>query len=508
MFAFGRQPLGMRVPSAACVPQLPDGRVLVGTRTGAARSFAGFAAFPGGTCDDDDDELRLFSADAAQADAVVERVERACALRELGEETGRWLVVTAEGAVPDAATVDTFTKRIEAGDGLVAILKALSLYLDDRDLIALGRWPTPRTLPKSFSVRQFLLPLKKDAPIITAHNDELEDVRWVTPQELLDGWRTADVLLLPPIRHVVRALHAGDTHEEQRLLLNAVPHEDTPPPRLLCAGVAVEPLRSPTLPPATHTNCSLLGDHRFLIVDPATPYDDEQQRFDALLDRLAAEDSRPEAIVLTHHHHDHMADAARLSKERQLPVWAHPVTASLVKEQHGLTVDRHLNDGDTIRLDSEAGAEWEVIFTPGHAPGHICLLDKGSGVLVAGDMVATIGSILIDPPEGHMGRYLKSLERLIALDVKRVVPAHGPMLAFGKERLQAQLAHRRMRSDKVRTALAQTGESTPLDLVPAVYGEDTPEVMWALAARSLLAELELLHESGQATRDHDRFTAV
>ncbi len=53
----------MRVPSAACVPQLPDGRVLVGTRTGAARSFAGFCAFPGGTCDDDDDQLRLFTAD-------------------------------------------------------------------------------------------------------------------------------------------------------------------------------------------------------------------------------------------------------------------------------------------------------------------------------------------------------------------------------------------------------------------------------------------------------------
>lgn len=501
----------MRVPSAACVPQLPDGRVLVGTRTGAARSFAGFCAFPGGTCDDDDDQLRLFTADVVAQTCgppVVERIERACALRELGEETGRWLVVDAAGDIPGEAVVATFTKRIEGGESLVAILQDLSLFLDDRALCALGRWPTPRTLPKAFSVRQFLLPLEADTSIITRHNDELEDVRWVTTTELLAGWRSGETLLLPPIRHVVRALENGKTREDQLRLLHAVPHEDTPPPRLLCAGVAVEPLRSPTLPPATHTNCSLLGDRRFLIVDPATPYDDEQARFDALLDRLEAEGSTPEAIVLTHHHHDHMADAARLRRERGIPVWAHAITAKLVHEQHGLPVERTLEDGEVITLDAQAGAKWTVVFTPGHAPGHICLHDVERGVLIAGDMVATIGSILIDPPEGHMGTYLESLQKLIDLDVKRVVPAHGPMLAHGKDRLSAQLAHRRMRSSKVWDALVASGESAPRDLVPAVYGQDTPEVMWALAARSLLAELELLHESGRATRDHDRFTAV
>lgn len=500
----------MRVPSAACVPQLPDGRVLVGTRTGAARSFAGFCAFPGGTCDDDDDQLRLFTADVAQENtqAVVERIERACALRELGEETGRWLVVDSAGMLPAEDVVERFSERIESGGSLVEILQELSLFLDDRELVALGRWPTPRTLPKSFSVRQFLLPLQADAAIITRHNDELEDVRWVTTSELAAGWRSGETLLLPPIRHVVRALENGKTREDQLRLLHAVPHEDTPPPRLLCAGVAVEPLRSPTLPPATHTNCSLLGDRRFLIVDPATPYDDEQARFDTLLDRLEAEGSTPEAIVLTHHHHDHMADAARLSRERGIPVWAHAITAKLVHEQHGLDIERTLEDDEVISLDATAGAEWKVVFTPGHAPGHICLHDEERGVLIAGDMVATIGSILIDPPEGHMATYLASLQRLIDLDVKRVVPAHGPMLAHGRERLQAQLAHRKMRSSKVWEALVASGESSPRDLVPAVYGADTPEVMWALAARSLLAELELLHESGRASRDHDRFTAV
>ena len=493
----------MRTPSAACIPRLSDGRVLVGTRTGAARSYAGFAAFPGGTCDADDDQLRLYTADVLPGPPPEERIERACALRELGEETGRWLVVDAQGQLPTGAQKDAFCLAIEAGTGLVEVLRAQNLYLDDRALLALGRWPTPLTLPKAFSVRQFLLPFDDDNAVHTRHNDELEDVRFVAPQALLDGWKTAQTLLLPPIRHVVNALVWASDDEDLIRRLMRVPGEEAPPPRMLCAGLSVEPLRSPTLPPATHTNCVLLGDREFVIVDPATPYDDEERRFDALLDRLQAEGRRAVAIVLTHHHIDHLADAERLSTTRSLPIWAHPITANKID----LPVTRLLNDGDVITLDADAGADWAVVFTPGHAQGHICLHDVARGILVAGDMVATVGSILIDPPEGHMGTYLKSLERLIALDVKRVVPSHGPMMAFGRERLQAQLAHRRQRSGAVYEALQAHGGGTPTELVQAVYGDDTPKQMWPLAARSLLAELELLQEEGRAQRDGDHFTA-
>lgn len=493
----------MRVPSAACVPRLRDGRVLVGTRTGAARSFTGFAAFPGGTCDDDDDQLPLFGADAPGAEGVVEHIERACALRELGEETGRWCVVDATGAPPVGKTLTLFCAAMEKRAALVATLVELQLFLDDRGLVALGRWPTPLAFPKSFSVRQFLLPLETE-PVVTSHNDELEDVRWVSPQSLLDAWHNADALLLPPIRHVVRALCESNSDAELLDLLHAIPHEDEPDPRLLCAGVAVEPLHSPTLPPATHTNCVLLGDDEILIVDPASPYADEHTRIDGLLDRLVREGKNLRAIVLTHHHHDHVADARRLSKKLALPIWAHPLTEELID----LPVGRLLEDGDLIEVEGNDGARWRVVFTPGHAPGHICLHDEERGVLIAGDMIAAVGSILIDPPEGHMATYLRSLERLIALDVRRVVPAHGPLLAHGKKRLIEQLEHRRHRSAAIRDALEEAGESTPRDLVPAVYGGDTPEVMWALASRSLLAELELLAEEGRATRDHDRFTAI
>ena len=155
-------------------------------------------------------------------------------------------------------------------------------------------------------------------------------------------------------------------------------------------GVRVVPVRSPTLPPATHTNVWLLGDHHIIVVDPASPYPDEQERLDNILENYMVE-----LIFLTHHHVDHISGAEDVRKRCGARIAAHPLTA----ERVGFTVDELVNDGDILGTD--AGA-WRAIHTPGHAVGHLCLYNPGMG-LVAGDMVAGLGTILLDPPEGNLG---------------------------------------------------------------------------------------------------------
>ncbi len=490
----------MITKAAAVIPRLPDGRVLVGVRTLSARSFPGSLAFPGGAVDDGDERLPRAS------EITEEAAERAAALRELGEETGRWFVCLPGGARAGEEVQRAFATALLEGATLADALHHHALVLDDRQLVSLGRWRTPDFLPRRFDLRQFLLLLDGEPPAAAPPTDELTEVGFREVPALFDGWQRGDVLLLPPIRFVLRGLHdaarAGDDEAALAERLRKVPVDGAPELRDLIAGVAVQPYRTPTLPPATHTNTVLVGAGDFVIIDPATPYDDERARFDALLAQLEEDGRRPLAIVLTHHHEDHVSDAARLVERRGLPVWAHAKTAALVD----LRVERHLEEGDVIELPGAPRRALRVLFTPGHAPGHVCLLEEETGVLIAGDMVASTGSILINPPEGHMGTYLASLSRLLDERPRRVVPSHGPLLADGPERLQVHVEHRRRRQRQVLEALpADAPGATPSDLVPPIYGGEVPSAAFPLAARSVLACAELLVEEGSARQRDGRF---
>lgn len=254
------------------------------------------------------------------------------------------------------------------------------------------------------------------------------------------------------------------------------------------AGVAV---RTPTLPPATHTACWLVGEGALLAIDPGSPYPDQQH---ALADAIAARGAL-EAVVLTHHHGDHVGGAAALAAQLGAPIWAHPATAALLP---GLTIARALGEGDVLAI---GGRRLRVLFTPGHAAGHLCFRDEASAATVVGDMVAGLGTILIDPQEGHMATYLASLERLLGAEaaVGALLPAHGPVIADGPAKLREYLVHRRMREARVLAALADEPRGAA-ELCAVAYA-DTPRFMWPLAERSLLAHLVKLAEEGRAISD-------
>ncbi|MBI4952347.1 MAG: MBL fold metallo-hydrolase [Myxococcales bacterium] len=285
-------------------------------------------------------------------------------------------------------------------------------------------------------------------------------------------------------------------------------------------GVAWVAARTPTLPPATHTNSYALGTGEVLLVEPATPIRAEQDAWLAWARGLASAGARLVALFVTHHHADHVGGAERFARELGLPLWAHAATAERLPH---LTFARRLDEGDAIALDGPTPQRWRCLHTPGHAPGHLCLYAPELGLAVVGDMVASEGTILIEPAEGDMARYLDELRRLAELELRMALPAHGAPVAAEHQRegspassprelFRHYVRHRLLREHKIEAALAAltagarpapddrgAGGASLDELVARAY-DDTPRAAWPYARLSLEAHLVKLEREGRAAR--------
>jgi ribonuclease/clavin/mitogillin len=262
--------------------------------------------------------------------------------------------------------------------------------------------------------------------------------------------------------------------------------------------------RTPTLPPATHTNSYALGARDVLLVEPATPYAGEQRAWIEWARALRSEGRRAVAILATHHHADHVGGIDVLARELELPIWAHAETAARVPE---VEVDRRLEDGEDIVLGGPIPERWTVLHTPGHAWGHICLWDADARTVVVGDMVASKGTILIAPGDGDMRVYLEQLERLARLDARLALPAHGDPIDEPTTLFRRYIRHRAMREAKTLGALPDSVDcaQTLEELVPVAY-DDTPLRMWPIARLSLASHLAKLAEEGRAVMQGGRWS--
>lgn len=256
------------------------------------------------------------------------------------------------------------------------------------------------------------------------------------------------------------------------------------------------PLRSPTLPPATHTNAYAVGDGDVLLVDPGTPWTDAAAPLYDTIRSLLDAGHRVRAVVLTHHHFDHVSGAAELARTFSLPLWAHVETAQRIASRLDVPVTRYLVQDEILPFGPRG---LRVLHTPGHAPGHVCLFDEAGGGLLAGDMVASQGTIIVAPSDdGDMTLYLASLRLLLGLGPVRIWPAHGVAVEEGEKLLARYLEHRLLREEKVVRAL-MLGAKTMEALLPLAY-DDTPAAFYPLAKESLLAHLLALISVGRVAR--------
>ena len=453
----------------------PEGREVLLVRRGTERRFAGgFHAFPGGRLDPEDAEVPVAGASGELAALV------ACATRELFEETG---VLLADGAAAVSRDARLRGRRalLEGGPRWGAFLRENGLTLSAGLLAPAGRWITPEYLPLRYDARLFLaaLPRGEAADIWPG---ELSGGDFYLAAGVLARWERGDLLLFPPNLHAVRVVAASGPPALDALR--------SPPERArrieFQGGFVMAALRTPTLPPATHTNAWIVpADGGVAVVDPGAPDPAEQARLFALLDALADEGRRPTAVWLTHAHADHVGAAAAVATRYGVPVRAHALAAARVP---GASIEP-VRDGELL------GGRFRALATPGHAREHLAFLDEPTGALLCGDLVSTLSTIVIDPPEGDMAEYVAQLERVRALAPRTLYPAHGPPAPDAVGRLGAYLAHRREREGLVLAALRDGGS---LSAVTAAAYADTPATVLPVAERSCLAILEKLRAEGRA----------
>jgi glyoxylase-like metal-dependent hydrolase (beta-lactamase superfamily II)/8-oxo-dGTP pyrophosphatase MutT (NUDIX family) len=463
-------------------------------RSDAVSYMPGFRAFVGGAVTPEDRELEI----EGDFDAA-ERVLRACALREAFEETGVLLGLESPGPADRLARARG--RLLDGEASFPALAREHGWRFRGDALTYAARWVTPPFAPTRFETAFYLarVPAGQQPEVQVG---ELAEGEWVLPAAALERWRLGQETFAAPILHTLIALAGGEERLAERLA--EAPEASGQPVRRveLKWGIVTQAMRTRPLPPATRTNAYLVGETEMALIDPGSEDPAELESLFTVIGLLERDRRRLKLVLLTHHHPDHVGGVAAVRERYGVPVAAHAETA-----RH-LPVDILLKDGDLVPLAPGVG-EWSLraLHTPGHTRGHLCFLHPRTGSLFTGDHITGgTGTVIIDPPEGDMTAYLRSLERLLGENVETLFPAHGAPQGAAERRIRWLIRHRLEREQKVAAAL----DADPRELAALVERayDDTPRELWPYAERSLLAHLLKLEAEGRARRQGERWVAT
>ena len=540
-----REPVATRL--AATVLLLRDAagdgalEVLMTRRSPNASFAPGAYVFPGGGIDALDAAPDTHAAaDRRPTQNDLHLTQAIAAIRESFEELGVLLARHANGPRKGQMADAQDIAAIDRHQPFAAQCAARGLRLAADGVYLLAHWTADRDLARRFEVPFLVARMPEGQEPVADEAEQFEPV-WVRPADALARHEAGQFFMIfPTIRTLQRLAKFANT----QAVLDAVAHEQplwVSCPRagtlagkearymedespfgelaLVCPdGQIVHALDWQTERPVpllrnvqrlTAPNPGVMtgpGTNSYLVGDPATgfiaidPGPADVDHLDKLW-RSAGGDIR--MIVCTHSHADHSPGAAPLQAlcvragKPQPPILGLP-SANTARAASQFIPDRSLQNNELLALTGQAPQgemthTLQVIYTPGHAANHLCLLLVEDALLFSGDHILNGSTTVVDPPDGNMADYLDSLDRLDAVcaehGVEFILPAHGYVLGDARGAIARLKAHRLAREAKVLAAMQALPQGSMDDWVQHAY-DDVPPRMWPVAQRSLLAHVE------------------
>ncbi len=501
---------------------------------------SGACVFPGGLLDAADAEGSALCSglDDAQASARLGLPSGGlaywfAALRECFEEAGLLYASAQDRSHLDAAQLAQIATQRDALNRreltMAAICQRFGIHLAADRIAYLDHWLTPPGVPKRYDTR-FFVTEAPDLQVASQDDHETDAQLWVTPAEGLE--RRKELKLAPPTYKILELLQRlGDV---DAVLAHARALQTVPciMPRLATGAKGLRPVMpdepayaeigrvdpegrghaSYDLAPASPlrlsprlirvtadngsimtgpgTNCYLIGggdSNEWAALDPGPISDAHVQ---AIVD---AAPGPIRWIFVTHTHKDH-SPAAQALKARTGAQLLGMAALHAEWQDTDFQPDVPLSGGEVFKLPGDSTLR--VIHTPGHAGNHLCYLLDEERLLFTGDHVMQGSTVVINPPDGDMGAYLRSLRELMELDLDWLAPGHGFLMPRPRDAMQQIVAHRLKREAKVLQAFGNRDAHSMDRLLAAVY-DDVPAQLHAVARRSLHAHLLKLRDDGR-----------
>jgi endoribonuclease LACTB2 len=490
-------------------------KVLWAQRNPKIPFLGGFHAFPGGKTDAIDAQIEVKNC----ADQDLEKFI-VCAVRELFEEVGVLLVRGGE-KLTKGQRASLHDDLISGRSSLKEILADWNLWIDAEDFFYTGHWTTPQFSPVRFKTRFFIAVCPaKQTPY--AAITEMQNIEFIAPPDALKHWENSEVLISPPVLISLQTLK--EVFPQRRTGAKENDLNISAPVRLCgktlleksreCDGnidyielnqrVICFPLRTETLPPATHTNCFIVGRGEFVVVDAAAKDESELERLFNLVDSFIEKGFVCKAIIVSHLHKDHFGGETVLKNhlrekyKLEIPISAHRITAESLSGK--VEFQKFIEADEVIKLKDEAGAEFEIkaLHTPGHARGHLAFYDETRGFLLSSDNVVGAGTVVIAPPEGDMTDYLASLERMKNLPgLRHLCGSHGAAVYDARGKIEEYIAHRMERERQILRTIEQ-GAKTSAEITEILY-QDLNRELFPLAVKSVEAHLAKIEKDKRLT---------
>jgi glyoxylase-like metal-dependent hydrolase (beta-lactamase superfamily II) len=239
------------------------------------------------------------------------------------------------------------------------------------------------------------------------------------------------------------------------------------------------------------TNAYIVGTDALALIDPGP---EGAPHLEAMLGVVG---KKLKWILCTHTHLDHSPGAKALKAATGAEVLGFGKVPDDGRQDSGFKPDRALKEGDIV----DCGAfHLRAVHTPGHASNHLCYLFDNKKILFTGDHVMQGSTVVISPPDGEMAAYLRSLERLLTLDVSAFAPGHGHVIDKPHDEARKLIAHRLKREQKVVAAFGKKNPATLDELLPHAYDDVSPR-LYPVARRSLHAHVLKLKDDGRVSAE-------